>query len=89
MSRFFVGQRVRVVRADYPENEGIEVVITGINQVGMSAIDGQTFVGYGVNITNRFGNSAIAREDQLEPITDRNTKVEWSECAWQPNGVSA
>jgi hypothetical protein len=91
MARFFVGQRVRIAWCKYPENQwkvGRCGVITepfeGARESGwVVSLDG---VGIGYHLT---GSPRWFVESQLEPITDRNTKVEWSECVWQPSGVKA
>lgn len=83
MATFRVGQRVRLIRViNHPDKIGKEGVITDrhISPAGC---------GWCVQLDGDTRANGWAEEWQLEPITDRNTKVEWSECAWSPHGVEA
>jgi hypothetical protein len=65
MSRFFVGQRVRVVRSDfYPQFVGREAVITEGLHACIKRSTGMTYYCYTVDLDPGFGPTA----DQLEPI---------------------
>lgn len=88
MSKFYVGQRVRVIRCDLrPAFVGAETVITGRAEfVDQSWRGGDSWWGYPVALADGF----LPPADYLEPILyDGNQTVEWSECLWQPEGVAA
>lgn len=89
MAKFFVGQRVKLVRARTE---------TGRMNLGCVA----TIVALGDDLLDKFNNPAEAFIDydngaksavmlwQIEPIQyDGMQPVEWSECLWQPEGISA
>lgn len=84
MSRFYVGQRVRIVRSiDNPEFVGQVTTITRDLHISWSITRGEYYEAYGVAIHPRFG----PRPDALEPATDSYDKIEWSECIWKPDHV--
>ena len=98
MSRFYVGQRVRILwSTGWPELAGQEGVI-------VAAADGYMVAGarsqwivapdaWGSHFSPREGTRGGGRfgphSDQLAPAYDGNQLVEWSECLWQPEGQAA
>lgn len=89
MARFYVGQRVRV-RHDVgaPRCAGREATIIGPLSLGRGG-DGNGYWGYpvdvdGVGRLTTLGVQMIALDWQIEPITDSNSVIAWSECAWKP-----
>lgn len=76
MSRFFVGQRVRIVRT-YGGNRllGTECRITGW-VVGARAIDGTNYDGWGLDVKNSNGFWCVAKEGDIEPILDQHQPCE-------------
>lgn len=78
MSVFRVGMRVRVVKADYPENLGREAVIRGLYVVGDDG-EGGKYIGHLLDFKNRFGVDAIVCPSCLEPILDRPELSTWDE----------
>ncbi|KAF1009513.1 MAG: hypothetical protein GAK28_00151 [Luteibacter sp.] len=80
MSRFYVGQRVRIKYAYTAEGEkcvGRQASILGLFEDGRFWVDVES-------ICCPNGGKWRAYGDQLEPITDSYDKVEWSECLWRP-----
>ncbi|MGE7136014.1 hypothetical protein ACQKIE_00075 [Luteibacter sp. NPDC031894] len=86
MSRFYVGQRVRVIRVRDPDPEcqavlGAEGVVNALNVENKMDEWGNV----GVTIDGDSGWCFLPSD--LEPATDANDKIEWSECIWQPEHV--
>ena len=87
MSRFYVGQRVRIVGTNKPvmaAHFGKEGVIVSACPVYPASWDvsGALFAADGVQCS--------WAEASLEPILyDGNQLVQWSECLWQPEGQAA
>lgn len=79
MTRFFIGQRVRIVRTFHnPKYLGCEARI----------VDSALFYDWTVLLPD--GSKWATKCEQLEPIQPEGMKpVEWSECLWQPNEVAA
>lgn len=81
MSKFRVGQRVRIVRCkNTPWANGLQATIVAKASVLIAthwrvAIDGHPGPFYGGWETY---------EQNLEPATDCYDKTEWSECVWKP-----
>lgn len=69
MSRFFVGQRVRVVRTlNFPSMLGREARITSWSEDGW---DGNRYYGgWELSIRTPLGATVIAEIDDIEPIID-------------------
>ena len=90
MTTFFVGQKVRIIRAHHhPEWIGQEARITRVNCTGQD-VDGSFYLGDGIDRINKFGIPVIAPKGSLEPIVPEGMQpVEWSECLWQPEGLHA
>ena len=86
MAKFFVGQRVRIINSlFFPEYIGKETVITEPLQVRSGFFVPSPWLGYGVQIDPFFNPPA----EFLEPLQyDGMQPVEWSECLWQPEGVT-
>lgn len=81
MAIFFVGQRVRIIRCvTKPEYVGRETVITAPLDTYWSKTFNRQYEAYRVAIDDKFGPAP----DALEPATDANDKIEWSECLWCP-----
>ena len=87
MSRFYVGQRVRLVYVSKPENKhlvGMECSIVSVS----TFIDGTP--GLGLSITPLAKSGWLAEPEWVEPILyDGNQLVSWEECLWQPEGQAA
>jgi hypothetical protein len=86
MSRFFVGQRVRIKWSrNWPYLGGQEGII--VKRCDPDVEEGDWVVApdcWGdvkpMGDDSEFGPS----EEQLEPATDGNTLVGWETCAWKP-----
>jgi len=84
MSRFFIGQRVRIKWSKYwPYLAGEQGTIARRVDNG----DGDWVVApdcwgdtHPLDDDEEFGPG----EEQLEPATDGNMLVSWSDCAWRP-----
>lgn len=85
MSRFYVGQRVRIVRCIRIENAsfvGREAVVTEVRRFAHWEGDG-----YGLDICPITQSGIFHNcwsEEQLEPATDCYDKTTWDTCVWQP-----
>ena len=86
MSRFHVGQRVRV---NYPPNKqthGKETTVVALNVAGRTL--GRNYVGNLIAIYNPspFANGQYVYEDhELVPIADHGREViAWADCVWKP-----
>ncbi len=93
MSRFYVGQRVRFVRAATTAglaNLGREAVIVALGALPCLNRDtGANYIGE-VRLQYEGGHTAIVNRDQIEPLTpDGWQPIEWSACLWQPEGEHA
>lgn len=97
MSRFYVGQRVRILWSiGWPELAGQEGVIVGRSRDAGIYGRSEWWVApdsWGTYIAPRRGvgggKNFSPSSNQLSPITDANTIVSWAECAWRPEGVQA
>jgi hypothetical protein len=79
--RFYVGQRVKIVECD---NALMEAYV-GTEHVIVAA-SGQwpgSWILSGAQTTSS-GRRCSWNESTLVPVEDRNEKVSWSECKWQP-----
>lgn len=95
MARFYVGQRVRLVRTRAPFL-GKEGTITGAGECEYSTVAGGRQFGFVYDITIDGigaylpGTTArlVAAPDQLEPLTPPKQQevVEWSECEFTRDG---
>lgn len=94
MARFYVGQRVRIVKTYiWPELLGTEATILGGEEHVKNTVTGKEWFGYrigpdvwgGSNIFPN-GNFLCARGECLEPITDANDLVTWESMRdlWVP-----
>lgn len=84
MSRFYVGQMVRIVSASlYPGMVGMECVIDAMN-VACLGPDGREFLGFGLSVRVPSGAKAVAKSHQIEPITDSYDVTSWDTCVWRP-----
>lgn len=89
MSRFYVGQRVRIVHSFDGRYVGSETTITALNVVAYTP-SGTADVGHEIDIRSWDGQRYVARPGWLAPIVDPGRQVvSWSECLWQPEGVAA
>lgn len=86
---FRVGQRVRIKWSHgYPELAGEEGVIKGRAVANIGPMAGMK--GWSVapdcwgSPLGPDGDYFTPLSDQLEPIVDSNTKIEWCDCIWQP-----
>ena len=94
MSRFHVGQRVRVARSTAGCRGHGERPFIVKDGVGRTAVIAGTMSApnagfyphgdYDVSIRLDTGEVGMCPSICLEPITDSYDKVEWSECLWQP-----
>lgn len=84
MSRFYVGQRVRLVGkwrgvTSDPSGSEAEIVMGPGAYIGRTTKEIYTWV-----VVTTDGKPIVANSCDLEPITDSYDKVEWSECLWRP-----
>ena len=91
MSRFYVGQRVRIVAA-YTQRGiaevGKEGVITGVRSG--SEYRGPAIYSLDISPFELIdGGTYGLGEDQLEPATDSYDVVSWKDCVWQPEHLRA
>jgi hypothetical protein len=88
MSRFFVGQRVRIKWAsNFPFLAGQEAtVLSKIDDDDVPPGTEEWEIAPDCWGTSRTPDDIIlvAPSEQLEPATDSNTKVGWATCAWKP-----
>jgi hypothetical protein len=94
MSRFYVGQRVKVVRSTEGcrgRGERPHIVANGVGRTGVIAgtmshpnVGFHPHGDYDVSIRLDTGELGMCPSVCLEPITDSYDKVEWSECLWRP-----
>lgn len=101
MATFFVGQRVRVVRLpdkSYRQRRGVEAMGGKIGDegivVGTMSRPNAGFHAFGqMDLSvkmDRFSAAGMCPSYCLEPIIPEGMQpVSWSECLWQPEGVSA
>lgn len=90
MTTFYVGQRVRIVRATLnPHLLGTEARIVGPYRKGKNSTL-PAWSGWPLDVRGSSGKRIVATEDCIEPILyDGNKTVEWSECLWQPSHQGA
>lgn len=86
MSRFYVGQRVRIVGAGESKFLiGKEAIIRAIDVMAYSRAKGGWYVGHETDAINHAGVTFVGYPYQLEPITDPGRElVSWESCAWKP-----
>lgn len=86
MAKFYVGQRVRVVRSRWGY-EGREGTVVGDLTAGKFGQLGWPVEIDGVGRRNPMGMKMVARDGWIEPIVDDgHKKVEWSECIFDREG---
>ena len=85
MSRFFVGQRVRLGRtANCPELVGGEYRIVRLNVPAWAEGLGD-YIGHALNGTTPWGRQLKVPPDWLEPIIPEGMQpAKWENCMWQP-----
>ena len=85
MSRFYVGQRVRIVGRDYfgkGENpSGLEAVISQGPGSFLGPCTGRPYTWI---VRTTTGREIWANSSDLEPATDSYDVVSWKDCVWQP-----
>ena len=85
MSKFRVGQRVRVKYAETIHGKrhvGKECVVTQVER-----LPSWTWTAYGLDVSPIIHNGEAWlgwADDQLEPATDCYDKTEWDQCVWKP-----
>jgi len=86
MSKFYVGQRVRIVNAANRDLEGVECFVLAIGDTGIDSETGAHFIGYRISALHPLNNQhCCAYEWQLEPLTDPGREVvSWEKCEWKP-----
>lgn len=84
MSRFFVGQRVRIIGCDDPED--LEAMALIGSEATVRALDIFNELDEPGNIGVIVGNEDdwCFLPHELEPATFANEKISWEECAWCP-----
>jgi hypothetical protein len=90
MSKFYVGQRVRIVRADVnPHLIGTEARIIGPYRKGRNKTL-PAWYGWPLDVRGSSGNQIVAEEWKIEPLQpERNQTIAWSECVWKPEHMRA
>lgn len=82
MSRFYVGQRVRIIGChDGSKAAGLlgrEAVVIGLDCV--NSIGDPGYIGVSVNGDERW----VFLSHQIEPITDSYDVTSWDTCVWRP-----
>lgn len=98
MSRFFVGQRVRILWSrGWPELAGqLGAIVARSPTKGVEGISEWRVAPdvWGSHEAPRRGDNGASlfapNSNQLEPIQDPGREVvSWSECLWKPEGVTA
>lgn len=94
MSRFYVGQRVRVVRSarGLPGDRGKPILAEApIGRTGtVAGTMGSPNAGFNprgafdTSLRLDTGELGMCPSICLEPATDSHDKIEWVECIWQP-----
>lgn len=88
MTRFYVGQRVRIVGIEYfgclTSPRGLEAIVTGIG----------SFFGElsGINYTHEVSTGSrkiLVNSYEIEPATDSYDLSTWDKCVWQPEHLRA
>jgi hypothetical protein len=97
MSKFYVGQRVRLARPVRPENKNKtgtirEFITPKLNIDGYMSncnVDWDDGLRDGFDRGPR-GRLLVTSTDQLEPLKpERNQTIAWSECVWKPEHMRA
>ena len=84
MSRFYVGQRVRIVSCDDPED------LEAMSMIGREAVVDSLDVMNEEDVTGNVGVTIDGDDEwcfwphELEPITDSYDKSTWDQCIWKP-----
>lgn len=81
MACFYIGQRVRVLRASDKEFRWIEGMEAVVNELDCTNENGDG--GY-IGFTCAGDDDWCELPEHLAPITDSYDKIEWSECLWKP-----
>lgn len=84
MARFYVGQRVRIIKTfQYPELLNKECTIIGLDEKA-TMLDGRKYIGIALDCKSPTGRPIAALPEQLEPITDCYDLSTWDQCVWRP-----
>jgi len=99
MATFYVGQRVRYVRAIGPSISGLrrDPVIVPIGEQGTVRYVGEIRAGdFGLYIefdnyrSTHYTGYFTVLTSMVEPLQPEGWQVtDWSECLWQPEGIAA
>jgi hypothetical protein len=86
MSKFFVGQMVRIVAYRFPPFADGDATLVG--KVGEIIAPGEVSLGYQrwfVDIKSSKPNCSVCPiEGVMEPVYDGDVPASWSDCAWRP-----
>lgn len=86
MAKFFVGQRVKLVRATNPQNNGMTGTIVRFEDtpLGTLAANGLTTIHCNCVVNYDADRMHFEHTDRLEPATDSYDVTTWDSCVWQP-----
>lgn len=86
MSKFYVGQRVRIVTHRFPPFGDGDASLVG--KIGEIIAPGEICFGYQrwyLDLKSNRPNGAVCPIEQiLEPVYDGDVPSAWADCAWRP-----
>lgn len=97
MSKFYVGQRVRLARPKHAKNKDRTGAIReffserkiGSGDFANCCVDWDDGMRGGID-RDELGVIRYTHTDQLEPLQpERNQTIAWSECVWKPEHMRA
>jgi hypothetical protein len=86
MSKFYVGQLVRIVDYRYPGYvDGDPTLVGKVATITAKDHDSLVHRRWFLDLPSNRENRAVCPIEQiLEPVYDGDVPVAWSECAWRP-----
>jgi hypothetical protein len=86
MSKFYVGQRVRIVTHRYPGySDGDATLVGKVGEIIAPGGPSQDQRRWYLDLKSSKDNAAVCPiEGVMEPVYDGDVPASWSDCAWRP-----
>lgn len=86
MDKFYVGQRVRIVRYQYPGYvDGDATLVGKVATITAQDPDSLVHRRWFLDLQSNRENCAVCPiEGVMEPVYDGDVPAVWSDCAWRP-----